>query len=189
MTNRCSAALIGFLVAVALPAFAKPSEVETKRAEIRRNSEKILNELYKIQPAAKKVISSSAGYAVFSNFGMKIFVAGGGSGTGLAVQPGNKRQVFMRMVEVQAGLGLGIKRHKLVFAFESDKSFDNFVSTGWEAPAQQSTLAASDGKQGLSYQGAVSVVPGVWVYQMNSTGLASELTIKGTKYYKDETLN
>lgn len=188
MTKILSAALIGFLVAVALPAFAKPSEVETKRAEIRRNTEKILNELYKIQPAAKKAIGSSAGYAVFSNFGMKIFVAGGGSGTGMAVQPSNKKQVFMKMVEVQAGLGLGIKTFKLVFVFDNDKAFDNFVNSGWEGSAQ-STLAASDGKQGISYQGAVSVSPGVWLYQMTGEGLAAELTIKGTKYYKDDTLN
>ena len=31
--------------------------------------------------------------------------------------------------------------------------------------------------------------PGVWIYQLTDTGLALELTAKGTKYYKDESLN
>ena len=38
-------------------------------------------------------------------------------------------------------------------------------------------------------QGAMSVSTGVWLYQMTDTGLAAELTAKGTKYYKDDDLN
>ena len=40
---------------------------------------------------------------------MKIFVAGGGSGKGLAVSNSTKKETFMKMVEVQAGLGMGIR--------------------------------------------------------------------------------
>ena len=42
---------------------------------------------------------------------------------------------------------------------------------------------------GASYQGAVSVSPGVWLYQVTGNSLAVELTAKGTKYYKDTDLN
>jgi hypothetical protein len=38
-------------------------------------------------------------------------------------------------------------------------------------------------------QGAVLVMPGVWMYQLTDKGLALELTGKGTKYYKDDELN
>lgn len=38
-------------------------------------------------------------------------------------------------------------------------------------------------------QGAMSVSPGVWLYQMTDKGLALELTAKGTKYSKDDDLN
>ena len=37
--------------------------------------------------------------------------------------------------------------------------------------------------------GAVSVSPGVWLYQVSGDSLALELTAKGTKYYKDSALN
>jgi len=33
------------------------------------------------------------------------------------------------------------------------------------------------------------VSPGVWVYQITKNGLALQLTLQGTKYYKDDDLN
>jgi hypothetical protein len=43
--------------------------------------------------------------------------------------------------------------------------------------------------EGKAYSGAVSVSPGVWLYQLTSGGLAAEITVKGSKYYKDKSLN
>jgi len=51
----------------------------------------------------RQAIATSAGYAVFSNFGMKILVAGSGSGKGLAVNSKTRVETFMKMFEVQAG--------------------------------------------------------------------------------------
>jgi hypothetical protein len=38
-------------------------------------------------------------------------------------------------------------------------------------------------------QGALSVSPGVWLYQLSGDRFAVELTATGTKYYKDPDLN
>lgn len=76
MVNRrqtLATLVAGTASALAAPAFAAPSKDE-KRAEIRKMSKETLSKLYSLQPAAKKAIESSAGYAVFSNFGMKILV-------------------------------------------------------------------------------------------------------------------
>lgn len=94
----------------------------------------------------------------------------------------------MKMVEVQAGLGIGVKKFGLVFVFENPQALRQFIDSGWEAGAQTS-VAASDGKQGISMQGAISVSPGVWLFQVTDKGLAVEATIKGTKYYKNPDLN
>ncbi|MCK7506100.1 MAG: hypothetical protein MZV70_19820 [Desulfobacterales bacterium] len=48
-----------------------------RKADIRKMAKDTLTRLYKAQPSAKKAVEGAAGYAVFSNFGMKIFVAGG----------------------------------------------------------------------------------------------------------------
>ena len=169
-------------------AFAQDSKKAQKQQEVRKMTQETLNRLYKVQPKAKQAIQNAAGYAVFSNFGMKIFVAGGGSGSGLAVDNKTRKETFMKMVEVQAGLGMGIKKFRVVFVFDTQKALNDFVNSGWEFGGQ-TTAAAKTGDQGASLTGAVSVAPGVWVYQLTDTGLAAEITGKGTKYYKDSDLN
>ena len=109
---------------------------EQKRAEVRKMAGETLARLYKIQPGARKAVEGAAGYAVFSNFGMKIFLAGGGSGEGIAVNIKTKKETFMKMVEVQAGLGLGIKKFRLVWVFAKQSLLNDFgrVGLGLERP-------------------------------------------------------
>jgi len=94
----------------------------------------------------------------------------------------------MKMAEVQAGLGIGVKKFRLVWVFESKQALEQFINSGWELGGQAS-LAAKTGDKGAAFQGAMSVSPGVWLYQLTDDGLAAELTAKGTKYYKDGDLN
>jgi len=119
---------------------------------------------------------------------MKIFVAGSGSGKGLLFDKKNNKEIFMKMIEAQAGLGIGVKKFSVVFVFENHKDVNEFVNSGWEFGGQASA-AAKMGDEGGAMQGAMSVSPGVWMYQMTGDGLALELTGKGTKYYKDKDLN
>jgi len=161
---------------------------EKERAEVRKMAQDTLARLYKAQPSARKAVESGAGYAVFSNFGMKIFVAGGGSGKGIAYNNKTKKGTFMKMLEVQAGLGMGIKKFRLVWVFENTKDLDGFINSGWELGGQ-ATAAAKAGEQGGGFAGAMSIAPGVWLYQLTDDGIALELTAKGTKYFKDDKLN
>ncbi len=164
------------------------SKKEKAREEVRTMARKVLNQLYKVQPKAKNVIRKAAGYAVFSNFGMKIFLLGGGKGKGLAHNNRTGKDVFMRMVEIQGGLGLGIKKFSVVWVFQNEKDFNEFVNTGIELGAQYSASARKQ-QEGGGFEGALTIRPGVWLYQLTETGLALELTVKGTKYYRDSNLN
>ena len=62
--------------------FKKEGTPDEQRADIRKASDQALKELYKAQPAARAQVQNAAGYAVFSNFGMKILVAGGAAVAG-----------------------------------------------------------------------------------------------------------
>ena len=166
----------------------KKKEIQQERADIRKMAKETLTRLYKLQPSAKKLISKSAGYGVFSNFGMKIFVAGSGKGKGIVFDNKSRKQIFMKMIELQAGLGLGIKKFRLVWVFENHKDVNEFINSGWELGAQTSA-AAKMGDEGGAFAGAMSISPGIWLYQLTDDGLALELTGKGTKYYKDDDLN
>ena len=172
------------------PAYAlfESKPVAQQRAEILKQNDQIMSRLYRLEPHAKELVAKSAGYATFSNFGMKIFLAGGGSGSGVVMRQNNDKPVYMKMVEVQAGLGIGIKSFSVIFVFETEKALNSFINSGWEFGGQ-ATAAAKYENKGGAYEGATNVSEGVWMYQLTDSGLAAEITAKGTKYYKDSDLN
>jgi len=180
--------LLSFIATTGPLLAASKEEIDQTKADIRKMTKETLARLYKTQPSAKQAVSNAAGYAVFSNFSLKIFLAGGGSGKGIAVNNKTKKETFMKMLEVQAGLGLGIKKFRLVWVFENQSVLSSFIDSGWELGGQ-ATAAAQAGGQGGAFAGAMSISPGVWLYQLTDDGLALELTAKGTKYYKDGDLN
>jgi len=184
-----SRVLLAVLLTIAFS--ATPVQADDKaqlQADIRSTSQNILRDLIRIQPSAQGVIDRAAGFAVFSTAGLKIFVAGGGMGTGMAVNNRTKQVVFMKMAEVQAGLGIGFSKLKQVWVFDTQAAFDNFVNSGWEFGGQ-ATLNAQVAGEGSGYAGAIPVSPGVWIYQLAGDGLAASLTVKGSKYYKADDLN
>jgi lipid-binding SYLF domain-containing protein len=180
---------VALLIALCLVSSAALADkAEKERKEIQKIEKDTLAKLYSVQPSAKGAVEGAAGYAVFSNFGMKILVAGTGNGKGVAVDRKTGRRTYMRMGEIQAGLGIGVKKFQVVFVFEDPAKLDAFINQGWEFGGQ-TTAAAATGDQGGSLQGALSVAPGVWMYQLTDKGLALEATVKGTKYWKDSDLN
>ncbi len=162
--------------------------VAQQRDDILKKNQEILNQLYKVQPKAKEAIAKSVGYATFSNFGMKILIAGGGTGSGVVINQDSKKPVYMNMAEVQAGIGFGIKSFQNIFVFQTQAALNDFVNSGWTFGGQ-TTLSAKYENNGDAYQDAVTVAPGVLMYQLTDSGLAAEITGKGTKYYKNSDLN
>jgi len=180
--------IVSLFSAAPLWAAKKGATKAQKQADVRKTVNETLNRLYKLQPTSKEVIEKAAGYAVFSNFGMKIFFAGGGSGKGIAVNNATKKETFMKMLEVQAGLGMGVKKFRLVWVFQTEEALSGFINSGWELGSQATAAAQYDDK-GAGMAGAVAISKGVWLYQLTDDGLAVEITAKGTKYYKDDDLN
>jgi len=175
-----------FFFLISIPSYS--ASVQEKRAEILKMESETLQYLYSKDKSARRNVQNAAGYAVFSNFGMKIFLAGGGKGSGVAVNNKTKNKTFMKMAEIQAGLGFGIKKFRQVWVFENLSDLNDFTHSGWELSGQ-GTAAAKYDDEGAAFAGALSVSPGVWLYQLTEDGLALELTGKGTKYYKDGDLN
>jgi lipid-binding SYLF domain-containing protein len=180
--------LVAVLCGLALAAHAADDKAK-KQQEVRQVAEKTLQQLYKAKPEAKAVIGRAAGYAVFNNMGVKIFMAGSGKGKGIAVNNATKKETFMKMVEVQAGLGIGVKKFNVIFVFDNEKVLNSFINSGWDFGGQANASAKAGQGKGGEMSGAASVADGVWMYQMTDKGLSAEITAKGTKYYKDGDLN
>ena len=168
--------------------FGSDQTVAQQRQAILKKNDEILQQLYKEAPKAKLAIEQSVGYATFSNFGMKILIAGGGTGSGVVINKSASKPTYMNMAEVQAGLGFGIKSFQNIFVFQTQSALNDFVNSGWTFGGQV-TAAAKYDKDGGAYQDATVVAPGVFMYQLTDSGLAAEITGKGTKYYKNTDLN
>src|SRR4249919_2615049 len=154
MNRRMMVLVTTFALAASTIVFGADKAQE--QAEVRKAADEALAAVYKAAPGARAAVQSAAGYAAFSNFGMKILVAGGGSGKGIAVNNKTKAMTYMKMAEIQAGLGFGAKKFQVVWVFETEKALSDFINSGWEFGGQ-ATAAAKSGDKGSAYQGAVAV--------------------------------
>ncbi|MGC2615963.1 MAG: YSC84-related protein [Terracidiphilus sp.] len=186
--TKLRAILVALVCASAMFAHATDNSKVSGQQYVRDLAEETLQRLYKAHPAARARVQNAAGYAVFNNTGVKILVAGSGTGKGIAINSRTKKETFMKMVEVQAGLGLGVKKFSIIFVFDNEKVLSDFVNSGWELGGQANASAKTSTKGG-DLSGAASVSDGIWMYQMTDKGLSAEITAKGTKYYKDSSLN
>jgi lipid-binding SYLF domain-containing protein len=182
-----SFAILAILMIMTL-SVASADSVDEKRESLQKMSNETLHTLYNLQPSSRAAIRGAAGYAVFSISDMKLLLLGGGAGRGLAVNNNTQEKVFMKTTEAEVGFGLGIKKTAVIFVFGSDKAFADFGKEGWQIGGQ-ATVAATDSVAGGSMQGAISVAPDVWMYQMTDKGLEASLTVRGIRYYKDSELN
>lgn len=179
------ALLASVMLAAGTAQAASPDE---QRAEIRSNAMSTLDQLYAAQPSARQVVQKAAGYAVFSEISTKILLAGGGGGKGIVVDTISDQETFMLMATLQAGYGMGITKTHLVWVFQNEADLKNFIANGYMLGADVN-LQVNPGANGGMYEGAAQIQPGVWLYQLSDAGLALDLTVEGTKYFKDPDLN
>ena len=177
-----------FIIGSASEAQAKQTSKQRARAKIRAMAKETLSHLYKIHPSARTAITKSEGYAVFDDFGAHIFFLSTARGKGMAVNNRTKKETFMKMLSAGVGPGMGIKDYRIVFVFETKKSFREFTHVGLVLSAQ-ADAAAKAGHEGGAFAGAIAVAPGVWLYQITEAGLALQATLQGMEYYKDHNLN
>jgi lipid-binding SYLF domain-containing protein len=186
---KWAATLLFLLVfAVGCAGTKTKSEKDAARDSLRAMTEGTLAKLYQNEPATKGAVADAAGYAVFSDFGFKVLFMGGAQGKGMAVNNTTKQETFMKMLELQPGLGVGAENYHLVFIFENPNAFNTFVTSGWEL-GSNAMASAKDKSEGAGAAGAVSFSHGVKLYQFDDTGAIVGVSITGAKYYKDDDLN
>ena len=117
------------------------SKIIQARQQVREMSQDALATLYEVAPGTRRIVDRAAGYAVFSTFGVKLFFAGGTTGKGVVVNQRTQRQTFMKMVQVQGGLGFGLNQNRLIFIFTNEQALRNFINQGWEFGGQANLSA------------------------------------------------
>ena len=196
-------------------AVPRGSSGDEQRASVQKMREDTLERFYAAQPSLRERIANSVGYAVFSNVAVQVFALGAGHGYGIAHDNRTGQDTYMRMGQVEAGLGMGLKDFRAMFVFTSPALLSNFVERGWQfgGSAEGSAIAGGDagvsaGAEGRilsrgaagSYGGTsgvganpasetTSMGQGVEVYQLTENGVALRAAVAGTKYWKDAALN
>lgn len=158
-----------------------------ERQSILTMKNETLSELFKLKPDVKAQISNAPGYAVFSNANINIIFASFGGGYGVVKNNKTGKYTYMKMGEVGVGLGLGAKDFLIVLIFHSAASMNRFIKDGWEFGAQ-ADAAAKANEKGKAI-GGEATIDNITIYQLTKAGLALQATVKGTKYWKDDSLN
>ncbi|MEJ2189332.1 MAG: YSC84-related protein [Acidobacteriota bacterium] len=161
----------------------KDLKADAKKAKIDDTAKQALDEVFAKSKNAKGLYDKSYGWAVFDNLKIALGWSGGG-GNGVAVNKSSGARTYMKMGTVGVGLGLGAQSYQVVFLFQDEETFQNFVEKGWQADA---TAQAAAGTAGVG--GQTGFVNGVAIYQLTDKGLMASADIAGTKYWKNEKLN
>jgi len=156
---------------------------DAKRAKIDETAKESLDEVFKGSEGAKELFDNSYGWAGFDNLKIAWGFSGGG-GNGVAVNKKSGARTYMKMGTVGVGLGLGAQKYQVIFLFQDEKTFRNFVDKGWQADA---TAQATAGTAGAG--GQTGFVNGIAIYQITDKGLMASADIAGTKYWKNKKLN
>jgi lipid-binding SYLF domain-containing protein len=177
------AALVPAGVVIAGSSEKDEMKARHKIEEIDVTAKTTLEKLMKDSETAKQLFDKAYGYAVFDNLKLAFGVSGGG-GSGVAVVKATGKKTYMKMGTGGIGFGIGGQKYQVVFLFEAQKPFDDFVEKGWKADAGAN---AAVWDQGANLQ--AQFVNGLAVYQMTDKGLMLQADISGTKFWKDKNLN
>jgi lipid-binding SYLF domain-containing protein len=182
--------LLGVLLLTLLGGCATPQgeSAADKREYVQRTVRETLAEAYQQNPALRGKLQQAAGYGVFSNVGTKLLMLSTGHGFGLVHDNATGEETYMRMAEVGAGLGAGVKRFRAVLVFHHPQTLRHFVERGWDVGADIGVAAKTD-QQGTQGSLGASLQQDIEIYQFTEQGLELAATLAGTKYWKDPELN
>lgn len=162
--------------------------VAQQRKELQGMETDTLGKLYAKDPEARKQIKRAAGYGVFDISGGKIMFGGLDHGNGLIFDNASGRRTYMKMFELQPGLGFGYTNFRLVFVFDNRQVLNDFINSGWEFGARAAAAAKSKTDGGAADFG-YDVAPGIHVFQMTEQGALIGLSLTGAKYWRNDDLN
>ncbi len=154
-----------------------------KRAKIDETADKTLKDVLSEHEKAKALYDKAYGWAAFDNLKIAFGFAGGG-GNGVAVNKHNGDRTYMKMGSAGVGIGIGGKKYQVLFLFQDEQTFRNFVDKGWKADAQAGAQAGGSGAAAQT-----DFVNGIAVYQISDKGLIASADVSGTKYWKNDKLN
>jgi lipid-binding SYLF domain-containing protein len=170
-------------------ALFKPSaSPDQQRLQINAMAGDALNQAYARYPEARNAVRRAAGYGVFDTKGGKILYGGMDHGEGVVIDNATRKHTYMKMFELQPGLGFGFSDFRLVFIFKTKAALQDFVTSGWQFSTRMSAAAKNE-DQGGAFDLGYAISPDITVYQMTEKGALVGVSITGAKYWLNDELN
>lgn len=111
-----------------------------------------------------------------------------GKGLGVVYDNKTKTPIFMNAIRAGTGPGVGYKSIRGVLIFANETVYKQFTTIGLQVSASGGALLKVAGK-GTQASKAVSLIPGVSLYQLVDTGLVLQANWGATEFLKDPNLN
>ena len=137
-----------------------------KQANIRKQRDEMLAQLYTSNPDMKKVLKQATGYATFKQVNVNLLLLATGNGYGAVMDNKTKKETFMRMGSLGGGIGAGVKDVRVIFVFHDAKVMRQFIEEGWQFGGQSDASA-----------------------KYENTGAAAEQNVKGNVNFTDGTVS
>jgi lipid-binding SYLF domain-containing protein len=137
-----------------------------KKANIRKQRDEMLAQLYTSNPDMKKVLKQATGYATFKQVNVNLLLLATGNGYGAVMDNKTKKETFMRMGSLGGGIGAGVKDVRVIFVFHDAKVMRQFIEEGWQFGGQSDASA-----------------------KYENTGAAAEQNVKGNVNFTDGTVS
>jgi len=159
-----------------------------KQAKVLEMKDKALADLIKGKPEVASEIKNAPGYAVFDNNGIHLLLLATSRGNGVVISKGSAPPFFMKMRQIGAGPGIGVKDYRVILVFKTAAAMNKFKSGGWDSTAEADAAAKTKDSGGAA-SATGSSVGDTKIYTITKKGIALQATFGGTKFSKDDDLN
>jgi hypothetical protein len=137
-----------------------------------------LARLIKEQPKVQKELDESVGYLVAEQDVVKVPMVGWASGAGVAVEKAGGKRTYLRIPELQFGLGWGGRVQKIVLVFQDLDKFRDLADGKWHAGVE-AEAAAKAGDVGVAGSGGTTdlLKKGFSTYVLTDAGVSGTATV------------
>lgn len=119
----------------------KGDNPDEKKANVRKQRDEMLADLYSTKPALRETLEKAAGYATFKHLNVNLLLVATANGYGVVVDNKTGKETFMRMASLGGGVGAGLKDVRVVFVFHDPALMKQFVNEGWQFGGQADAAA------------------------------------------------
>lgn len=170
--------VLGLSILISACAGGLVGSKEKKLAYFDKLERDTLARLTKDQPKAEQELQEAVGYLVAEQDTIKVPMVGWASGAGVTVEKASGKRTYLRIPELQFGMGWGGRAEKIVLVFQDLGKLRDLADGKWHAGVE-AEAAAKAGDVGLAGSGGTTdlLKKGYSTYVLTDAGISGTATI------------